>query len=256
MHWIIQDNLFDERGYDVLVETMERFKLRHDYVKVVPFTHELQPDVQPDEPCCVMGSITLGKIAVRRGWTPGCFTNQNFDYEVWNQHYRDYLLNHDATVCRFEDVEPPDHEFFIRPCRDDKSFAGAVMQPNDLHEWRRKVLDLKEHYTTLDGDTMVLYCSAKKIYQEVRLFIVDGEVVTGSQYKLGRTVVLNPDVPPQYLEFARRVIKTWQPDRAFCLDVADTPEGLRVIEIGCLNSCGFYASNVQKIVMAIEEMEF
>ncbi|KKN13654.1 hypothetical protein LCGC14_1004260 [marine sediment metagenome] len=256
MHWIIQDNLHDERGYDVLLETVKRFKLQHTFVKVVPFTHELQPSVEPDGLSIVMGSITLGKIAVNSGWIPGCFTNENFHYTAWREHLGQHLLNHDAVVCRFGDVAPPPHEFFIRPCRDDKSFTGIVMQPDEFLEWRQRVLDLQNHYTTLDASTEVCYGAARKIYQEFRLFVVDGEVVTGSQYKLGRAVVLNAEVPPHVLEFANRMIQKWTPDRAFCLDVADTPVGLKVLEIGCLNSCGFYASDVQLLVLRLNEMQF
>lgn len=258
LHWIIQNNLYDERGYDVLIDTVERFKFPHTYVKVVPFSHELIPDIPAPGLKIVMGSITLGKVAEKRGWSPGAFTNSNFNYRVWRSKLSPHLLNDDARICRFEDVEWHDdwRDFFIRPCLDDKSFSGTVMNWHDFKAWKYSVLDLKESYTTLDADTEVCYCTPREIYQEFRFFIVDGKVVTGSRYKIGRRVASSADVDPVFWKFAQRMVDQWQPHRAFALDVADTPNGPKVIEIGCLNSCGFYANDVQKLVFALNAMVF
>lgn len=258
LHWVIQDNLFDERGYDVLVDTVKRFELPHTFVKVVPFSHELIPDIPAPGLKIVMGSITLGKVAAKRGWAPGVFTNSNFHYREWRKQFSEYLLNDDSTICRFEDVKWYDDwgSFFIRPCLDDKSFSGTVMAWQDFKAWKYKVLELKESYTTLDADTEVCYGNMKEIHQEFRFFVVDGKVITGSRYKLGRRVVATEEVPPVFLDFAQSMVNLWQPHRAFAIDIADTPNGPKVIEIGCLNSCGFYATNVQKLVLALNETEF
>jgi len=37
------------------------------------------------------------------------------------------------------------------------------------------------------------------------------------------------------------------------MDVARTPEGLKIIEVNNLNSSGFYAANVENLVLAIEK---
>lgn len=260
LHWIIGNNVCNERGYDVLIDTVERFKLPYTLVRVIPFSHELIPDDIPAPGLkVVMGSITLGKVAEKRGWCPGVFTNSNFHYREWRKHYVDHLLNDDATICRFEDVKWYDdwRDFFIRPCLDDKSFSGSVMNWHDFKAWKYKVLELKEDYTTLDADTEVCYGSPKEIYQEFRFFVVDGKVITGSQYKIGRRVHASREaVTPLVWNFAQQMVDLWQPHRAFAIDVADTPNGLKVIEIGCLNSCGFYDSDVQKLTMTINAMEF
>ena len=51
-------------------------------------------------------------------------------------------------------------------------------------------------------------------------------------------------------------VDRFQPARAFVLDVADTLEGPKVIEVNNFNSAGLYACDVGKIVDAIEAMEF
>jgi hypothetical protein len=47
----------------------------------------------------------------------------------------------------------------------------------------------------------------------------------------------------------------WQPQRAFVLDVAETADGPKIVEINTLNSAGFYAADIQRIVLALEELE-
>jgi len=264
LHWVIQNNLHEEQGYDVLVETVKRFELPHTFVKVIPFSHELvSEDPLPDPPGLkiVMGSISLGKAAEKLGWLPGAFINSNFHFREWRKHYGQHLLNDDATICKFKDVKWDEDwgSFFIRPCLDDKSFSGQILSWKDYDSWRHKVVDLQEHDTSfycLTPETEVCYGKPKEIYQECRFFVVDGRIVTGSQYKIGRRVISNEVVPPKLQELAQTMVDLWQPHRAFALDIADTPNGFKVIEIGCLNSCGFYAANVQKLVLALNEMEF
>ena len=62
----------------------------------------------------------------------------------------------------------------------------------------------------------------------------------------------------------RARIAEWQPHDAFVIDVAevpnlhalrhnlDEPHWLKVVEINTLNSSGFYACNIPKLVMALE----
>ncbi len=255
LHWVVQNNLYEERGYDTLAETIERFELPHTFVKVVPFSHELIPAVTVPGPKIIMGSITLARLATEAGWQPGSYINDRFDYRCWRDRLDGYLLNPDMCVCRFGDVAPEHDHFFIRPVLDDKSFAGTVMGRDEFTDWQRRVLELHETYTTLDADTVVCHGAPQQIYWEGRFWVVDGTVVTQSQYKTGRRVTYQQDVVPAALSFAQEMVELWQPAKAFVIDVADTPDGYKVIELGCLNSAGFYASDVQRLVLALQEME-
>lgn len=37
------------------------------------------------------------------------------------------------------------------------------------------------------------------------------------------------------------------------IDVCDTEEGMKIVELNTLNAAGFYAADVQKLVLALEE---
>lgn len=266
MHWIIQDNLHREVGHARLIETLERFSIPHTEVKCVPFSHGLPleeriiPLVQPEGLVMVCGSITLAQVAQQAGWTPGSFHNDNHDYRAWSQHLGPHLLNADSVVCRFGDVDDRWEEFFIRPCGDTKSFTGKCYDYMEFETWRRQVVDLKETYTTLDADTMVMYGPMKHIYREARFFVVDGEVVTASTYKLGPRAHQTAEVPPTMWDYARRMTKLWQPARAYVMDLAltdDADDGYnKIVEFNCINAAGFYEIDMQRFVMSIEAMEF
>jgi hypothetical protein len=50
------------------------------------------------------------------------------------------------------------------------------------------------------------------------------------------------------------MIQTWRPAQAFVMDIADTPDGPKVIEINNINSSGFYACDPQSIIVALESL--
>jgi glutathione synthase/RimK-type ligase-like ATP-grasp enzyme len=97
--------------------------------------------------------------------------------------------------------------------------------------------------------------SLKKIYNEYRYFVVDGKVVTGSQYKLGKRVVYgetdqNIDIAQTFVDMLNKNI-----DQPYVIDIALTDDGYKVIELNTMNCAGFYACDMQKLVTAIIDYE-
>lgn len=266
MHWIIQDNLYLENKHNELRSFLERMEIPFTEVKVKPFSEGLslsecmEPYVNPTGLVMVSGSTTLAKIAANAGWTPGSFFNENHDYRIWNKHYGKHLLNHNMIVCRYADVKNDFEEFFIRPTADSKSFSGKIYNWEEFKEWQHNVIDLKEVYTTLDADTPVAYGPVKEIYREARFYVVDGKIATYSTYKLGSRVMHIAETPIEMVEFAQKMIDIWVPARAFVIDLALTDDigdgNVKIVELGCINAAGFYDIDIQKFVMAIEEMKF
>lgn len=250
MHYIVQQNLFNEKGFHELIRVLEGHGLSYDVVQIIPFTHDLIPNINPPQPCMVYGSVRLTQIAKARGWTPGAFMNENFDTNVWTAAYGEHTLNADARTFRFADV-PLDMElFFIRPCNDEKAFTGELLEREEFAEWREKVLNSG---STVDGDTLVAISSPKHIYQEYRFFVIKGRVITGSSYKVGGRANYNYPVPPEVKRFAQDRVDQWVPDDGFVIDIAVTDDGLKVIEINCMNGAGFYECDLSAIIQAIEE---
>jgi len=257
MYWVIQANMYNEEGFASLISALERMEIKHSVHKVVPFVGQLDPPVDPPtNNVIVMGTYTLSRIAHERGWSPGSFLNENFHILPQLEHWGSNMLNDDARICRFADVDTkrlPLDLFFIKPTTDSKEFAGAVMDAVRFEEWRKRVLDIRpEAGATLTADTEILIASLKDIDAEYRLWIVDGRVVTASRYKLGSMRAYNAMVDARIMVFGQRLAQTWSPARAYCMDVFDTPKGLFVGEINNLNSAGFYKANMNRLVGVLE----
>jgi len=270
MHWVLQANIFNEEGYQRLLDALDRLGLPYTTHKVIPFVGVLSPPLSrgeydgdfdentdfelPPGPKIVIGSYSMANYARRKGWMPGSFDNADLDYERQLPHWGGRMLNADALVCRFADVPKRRDEFFIRPTLDSKSFAGVVMGGSVFRRWKEKVLTLgADNGGTLCGDTMVMVCSKKVIYREYRLWVIDGKVVTASLYKEGSRVRYSGDVEPAVIAYGEETAALWSPARAYVLDICDTPDGLRVLEAGCMNAAGFYAADMMKLVIALEE---
>lgn len=252
MHWLLQKNLFKEVEWDNLVATLERFQIPYSVHKVIPIIGELIPPAEPkhDKVIC-FGAYSMRHAAKANGWSPGVYDLFDQDFRVQLAHWRDHMLNADSTICMFKNVKI-DEMTFIRPIDDSKYFAGTVFDPDEFHEWQHRICTLCEDYgNSLTGETLVQVCSPKKIYAEYRYWIIDRKVATRCRYKLGDRVIYSPQVDIRIDDFVDS-INHWHPHDAYVLDVCETPDGFKIVEINSINSAGFYAANVTEIVMKLE----
>ena len=261
--WIIQENLANEVEYDNFINAIRARNIPHQIVKVVPFAHDLIPEVQNTNNLA-FGSTTLETIARKRGWTPGSFTNDNHNVKAWFAGYGTFCLNHDGLIVKFGEIPEYTGQRFIRPLDDSKAFAGHVVSGEDLKEWQRCTLQYADVNSTLTIDTEVLVAPLKDIECEYRFFVVNGAVVAGSQYRergYVRKRRINIDGFNEYrrdqtaLDFARYIIGQWSPGENFVIDVCLTDElwtpQWKIVEINSLTSAGFYNSDTNAIVEAL-----
>ena len=265
MHWILQTNLFNETEWDTLVSSLERFNVPYSVHKVIPFIGELIPPATPsrDKVIC-FGSYSMRHTARANKWNPGVYDLFDVNFKVQHEHWGDDMLNADSIVTPFKDAVI-DCPTFIRPIDDSKYFAGKVFEADEWNKWRDSICKDHEDYgNCLTPDTLVQLCKPKVIYAEYRYWIVNGEIVTKSRYKLGNRVTYSSDVDKHIdywvsgrtrgIEAIPRNPLPWLP-KAFVIDVCDTPEGIKIVELNTLNSSGLYAGNVADIVVALETME-
>lgn len=253
MHWVIQEDLFQENGRAILIDTLEKMDIPYQVVKIVPFSHELIPEVTVSGPIIVNGSVLLSKIARERGWNPGGFLNDNFNYEVWYPHFKNYLLNSDAVFCTVLDAEPLWDDVFVRPILDNKSFNGQVMTKEEFIEWKADII--KGGNSQVFPETQIIYASPKKVGQEHRHYIVDGKVITSSRYKFNGRANYAAGADDYIINFATRMASVFSPARVFVLDTYITGDEIGIVELGCACNAGFYKVDVQKLVMALEYMQ-
>ena len=253
MYYIVQQNTFKEENYDNIIIALERLELPYEIVDVFPYTDDI--DIKTDRTDIFpFGSLKLARISNELGWKPGSQMNDNHDYLVYKDYYKENLLNYDSKIIKFGDkdffsVDP----FFARPTKDTKVFTGAVFDMGTWEEMRdRKLTD--GHSTILDKDTEIQISSVKNIQQEIRFWIVKGEIVTASQYKLGKRACCDSNVDIAAYDYCKEMIKLFQLNDAFVMDVCMVDYEYKIVECGCINCAGFYHSDLQKLIMKIEEL--
>lgn len=203
----------------------------------------------------VIGSTTLVQIGKERRWFPNAFLNKNFDFRVQVQHWGEWMLNYDSVIAPLKDLDPEWEPFFIRPPEDNKILTGTLMTHAELDKWREDTAAVySDGYTSLTPDTEFMVSTPKAIWQEYRCFVVLGRYVTGSEYKRAGRAYQNAIVDDDIIEFVETRAQEWSPHLAFCIDIARTKTGLRIIEVNCINSSGFYKSDVSKTIQALEKM--
>ncbi|MFZ6681682.1 ATP-grasp domain-containing protein [Undibacterium sp. Tian12W] len=248
MHWVIQRSIFKPGNYDLLIQALDSLEVVYTSVTIKPGTYDLEPAVKLTGKVYVCGAIKLAKIANERGWLPGSLLNENFNFNVWQQHLGSELLNHAVGTGKLADIDTARYkQFFIRPMEDNKAFDGTVIDNEMLADWRSD----PEKSNLLELDVMV--SPVKDIYREYRLFVVNGRVVTGSLYKMAGRPQVSADLDDEVLAYAQTVVSKWTPAQAFVMDVCLSEDGYKVIEFNNINSSGFYASDVLKYVDAIQQ---
>jgi len=266
MHWVIQNNLYREHNHQILMDTVKRYGIPHTLVELSSLSDVLTPEINVDGLIYCCGSVKLSRIARNRKWAPGSFLNENHRFEKWVEHWGQHMFNADAVFGDLGTVVPPlDGEFFIRPCEDTKSFSGKCFYLHEFSKWRQRMLEsgceyidsnFVRHKHEAKADTKVMLSPVKKILSEFRFFVVDGKVVTSSQYKMGGKYYTNSCVDPYLTDYAQAMVDIWQPARAFVIDIFNSELGPKIGEINNINCSGFYDCDVSKLVEAIESMVF
>jgi len=133
---------------------------------------------------------------------------------------------------------------FVRPNDGFKSFAGSVVRCEELDVFRR-TLKLQQ----VEFHAPVYVARPFALHAEWRVQMIAGRAVAVSQYRPH----WEAGAPNDVLRFAEEVQRdvSW-PAQAYALDIAQTDAGLAVIEIGCLLCTGFYASEPDRVVEALQ----
>jgi len=264
MNWLIHNKFDHDPKVRELVHNLERFDIPYHRASVLPFSVDDEIIFENSEDSIeslsqhkifTYGSYTMANKASRL-FKPGAFVSDNISMSKLLEHYKEEMLNHDMIVGKLKDIEPEFDSFFIRPVDDTKSIVGAVYSKEYFTDWKQRIIDLNDDscYASVTGDTEICIAKVKQIDAEYRCFIINGRVATASQYRMNRIPHFTSHVDQYIIDYVHSVIKDWQPDIAFVLDVALSHGKLYIIEANCINSSGLYEIDTQKFIMAVEDL--
>lgn len=163
-----------------------------------------------------------------------------------------YLLNDDYIIVPFHTVKKDlrrfqdmfGGDFFIR------SNSGMKIVPGQVVRYTESSFDLEtiEKLSSAMPETLCVLASVKNIINEYRL-VMTTQFETGSRYSWNDTH--HTTVPADIVDFANRL--TWHPEVVYILDIAETLDGPKIIEVNSASSSGLYGSDIVKYINAVEK---
>lgn len=253
MYYVVQKNTFNEKGHERLIQTLERFKLPHEIVDVLPFLDDIEFKTKRKDVFC-FGALKMAKLYKQYGWDPGVLMTKNHDFLVYRNFYQDELLNFDSVIQEFgEDIRWRHPQYFIRPCKDTKVFAGSIFNMIEWGRFKTQATDCRWSINLTD-DVLIQVSPLKRIQKEYRFWIVDGKVITGSLYKMGHRACFSNQVEESALIYCQKMVQKYELSKAFVMDVCLVDGKYKIVECGCINCAGFYEADMQKIITALEDV--
>jgi len=249
--WVVQTNMGGHYTED-LMSACKNLGLKFIADEVIPFSDNL-PNVPNRSPTIFYGATRwINNIYENNIWSPGVFFNPESVFTLWRKKYGIKTLNWDGRVTTLNKLasQPYDSErlLFIRPVSDQKEFAGNVMPFKEIKEWDKRIqTDVPDF-----GNLPIVVAEPVGISHEWRLFVVNGKISSGSHYREHQKLTIHSDIPKEVIEFAEKRIKEYSPAPVFVMDIGQSVN-LYVIEIGCFNSAGFYATDVEKVVCDVSK---
>lgn len=165
------------------------------------------------------------------------------------------LTDHIFNVCGTKKHGSDEIQVFIRPDTNDKLFTGEVVAKGRFDSFMNWIY-VEENIS----EQLCVVAPTVNFVSEWRLFIADGKVVAGSQYKDGYCLHCDPSWSEEATVFAEKVAAKWSPHPFYVLDVGLLTDGnYRVVECGSANCAGIYQADPKPIVEAmsrIAEREF
>lgn len=258
MKFMIQFNLINEEQLLKIKDSVDKYP--HEYVSVLPFSHEIKAD-GPIEGIDYIpyGSTLFVNLAYELKWKGLYFDKDKFTYKEALKNRTDMLNDNVMTAeeaVKFIRHQDQDKNWFIRPSEDLKQFAGMVKNGRECADWLQDAMLLDSSVSSrLNPTTEVVVSKVKDILGEWRWFIVGGKVISGSMYRnsgmMHQEIVTSKDL----IDEAQRFADVWLPHENCVMDMAliSGPNGaeLKVIEFNGINASGFYANDVKAVFDAL-----
>ena len=156
------------------------------------------------------------------------------------------LLNPSPKACAWrelvEQAQPLGQKIFVRPDVPWKTFSGKVLTRDALPGWYASEGSLRN----IPPETSCQISVFQPIEAEWRVLMIDRKAVTCSRY--GTAHGENDSSATEVMVLAEQLSSYAE---TMTVDVCRTNGIYKVVELGNLNTCDWYASDLQKVVPAL-----
>lgn len=254
--WLVDQYMIDHNEQDVVGILQDQgFE-----VNVRPYNRmERTPSLAPfaaNDCAIIYGSLQFVAQHKSLPILPGAYFQPNaLQCSVYTNHIPSHLLlNENSIMATFGDIRRRPEFFknifgpsaFLRPNSSQKIFSGCM-----LNNWDEE-LSAMSQTTSVTNETIVVLSQAQSIQSEHRLFVVNREVVTATQYQKNGEVCLASSSPQDAWNAAQQMADLeWQPDIAYVCDIAITPTGPKIVELNAISTSGWYLADIPKLSQAL-----
>jgi ATP-grasp domain, R2K clade family 3 len=201
------------------------------------------------------GPALMRHIQSNRRWTPGgWFSFPNFSCDIYYTYFGKYLLNSIYSLLpSSEALRQSDQlfatfavkgELFVRPSIGRKLFTGSLVDPDGFQSLLSQIIDHR---------TLIVITSPKTVEREWRLFVVNNEIVTHSQYARRGVSEMSPHCPDEVIAYGAAILQsvTWRPDPLFTMDVCESGGSLYLLELNGFSCSNLYECDLGRIVRSV-----
>lgn len=263
VNWILEDGVFGSPVSAIVEEVQSQ----NHQAKVIDYTNGVvnYKNFFPKDECIlfygshyiaeqIVGSATQPSL----NWAPGILgTIKHYYCTQYYPYLKPWLLNHQYLIVPLVELlkrlEQRDSEvgkilgdntrLFVRPDSPTKTFTGSIFPCSQLRDLQKV---MSSYYS---DEMLVVVAPEQKILAEWRVVVVEGEVLTASQYKQNHNISLKRGLPDAVHHLAKEVVGYgWEPDLIWILDLCWAKDRAYVLEINLFSCAAFYNCDLQLIV--------
>ncbi|AQW88898.1 hypothetical protein FDH34_gp547 [Serratia phage BF] len=265
--WLIQDT---SRMYSAIEDEVTPLKaLGFEVIPfgMIPFTDTMTgiDDLDPDDFYIIRGGTKVVQLldsGVPENISPelistlrkGISYNQKmFDQAYYSSNLQLPLLNSTPTILDLSNEKDLYASFsipkFVKPSSDLKAFTAGIMEEGEVIKY---FIENHYHRTNYAEETALVH-DVVDIDAEYRFICLNGEVITGSMYRKNNQLVLSSEIPKIVLDTADEYALLYRPSEIYTMDLAETPNGIKIVEYNCWNGSGLYKMDTMKLFSTIHE---
>jgi hypothetical protein len=255
IHWIVQNAVFNDTAMQSasrLINHLWHNRQTFSVVRLGRSGSDPYPDISIDGKVVVVGSPALLPWVKTRGFDPGVWLSPYMTARECLVIFGNEYLNYDSRfmpICSLLETDVSWSNSFIYPNTATTSIRGQSINSMSLES----TLDQWLNSGQVTMADVVGVTSIKSTSVSYRFVVVNGVVITGSQYRIhGKPITrLCSDSSQEFIE-ASRFAKLWPHDEVFVLDLDAYDGRLKVASIHPLNLVGWYDCDVGRITTAID----
>lgn len=259
--WLIDNYMVEKSDQDDFLDIFKRNNFEYELQSYVHFKEKNETKFNQEDCVVIYGSIAFVKQNINNGFIPGAYLQEQAMNCTGYIPYIDdnkILANSNHVFATYKDFKNRKdffydvfntNEIFIRPNGGLKTFTGLPIKKKDFDY----EINSLEQLTSVSENTLILISDCKDITYEYRFFIVNREVISGSQYKKNDELIVKSGYSDEAFEIALKMAANkWQPDIAYVCDVGIVNGEPKIIELNSFSCSGFYACDIGLIINAID----